>query len=66
MALPSLNADQIAALAGLPPESWWSRIEVGWTALSVAGAALVAGLGVLIGRRLFRRRPTGPAPSPAA
>ena len=66
VALPSLSADQIAALAGLPPESWWSRIEVGWVALYATGAALVAALGVVIGRRLFRRRPTGPAPSPAA
>ena len=63
VALPSLSADQIAALAGVPPESWWSRIEPGWTALYVTGALLVAGLGALIGRRLFRRRPTGPAPS---
>jgi Domain of unknown function (DUF4349) len=64
IALPSLSADQIAALAGLPPESWWSRLEIGWIALVGTAVVVVAGLGVLVGRRLFRR-PTGPAPSAA-
>ena len=64
VALPSLTSDQIAALAGLPPESWWSRIELGWTALGATAAVIVAGLGLLVGRRLFRRRPTGPARRP--
>jgi hypothetical protein len=65
IALPSLTADQIAALAGLPPESWWSRLETGWIALGGTAVVIVAGLGLLVGRRLFRRRPTGPAPSAA-
>ena len=66
VALPSLTSDQIATRAGLPQESWWSRLSLGWTALYVTGAVLMGGLGLLVGRRLFRRRPTGPAPSPAA
>lgn len=65
VALPSLTADQIAALAGLPPESWWSRLETGWVALGGTAVVLAVGLGLLVGRRLFRRRPTGPAPSAA-
>ena len=65
IALPSLTSDQIATLAGLPQESWWSRMSAGWTALGITAAVVVAGLGVLVGRRFFRRRPTGPAPSAA-
>jgi hypothetical protein len=65
VALPSLSSEQIAALAGLPPESWWARIEIGWTMLYVTGAVIFGGLGILVGRRVFRRRPAGPAPSAA-
>jgi chromosome segregation ATPase len=65
MTLPNLTGDQIAALAGLPAEGWWTRVE--WTPLALIGlgVAVVGSLGLWIGRRL-RRRPTGPAPSPAA
>jgi hypothetical protein len=65
IALPSLSADQIAALAGLPPESWWSRQDT-WMVAGI-GALIVAvvGGGLTLGRRLFRRRPTDPAPSAA-
>jgi hypothetical protein len=65
VALPNLTPDQLAALAGLPPESWWSRLEVTWVLLGGLAVAVVVALGLVIGRRL-RRPPVGPAPSPAA
>lgn len=65
VALPSLSADEINALAGLPAESLWSRLNMTWALLAGLSVAVVGGLGLLIGRR-FRRPPTGPAPAPAA
>ena len=63
--LPSLTSDQIATLAGLPQESFWSRLNVTWALLTGLGVAVVGGFGLLVGRRLFRRPPAGPAPSAA-
>ena len=62
--LPNLTQDQVAALAGLPPESWLSRIDLTWWLLGGLALVLVVVAGRFIGRRL--RRPSGPAPSPAA
>ena len=65
IALPNLTADQIATLAGLPQDSWWSRVNAGSALLSGLAVILVGGFALLIGRRLFRRPPAGPAPSAA-
>ena len=65
VALPNLTPDQIATLAGLPPESVWSRVSPAWALLSGLGVIVVGGLGLLAGRRLLRRPPAGPAPSAA-
>lgn len=71
IALPSLNSEQIAALAGLPQEPWWSRLDASWVVAGGLAVVIVVGLGLLVGRRL-RRRPTspvgpvGPAAAPAA
>jgi hypothetical protein len=62
--LPTLSGDQIAALAGQPAESVWSRVNGGYVAAGL-GAVIVAGLGLFVGRRL-RRPPAGPSPAPAA
>jgi chromosome segregation ATPase len=65
IALPSLSADQIAALAGLPPESWWSRQDTGVIVGIGALLAIVGVGGLTLGRRLFRRRRPDPTPSAA-
>jgi hypothetical protein len=64
VALPNLTQDQVAALAGLPPESWYSRIDLTWWLLSGLVTFLAVVSGALVARRLRRR--SGPAPSPAA
>jgi hypothetical protein len=71
IALPNVTSEQIAALAGLPQETWWSRLDAGWAVVAVVAAVIVAALALMIGRRLRRRPagpvgPVGPAPSPAA
>ncbi|MFN8633180.1 MAG: DUF4349 domain-containing protein [Chloroflexota bacterium] len=62
--LPSLSAAEIDALAGLPPESFWSRLNVGWAIVAGLAVLAVGGVGIRLGRRT-RRPPAGPAPAAA-
>ena len=64
MTLPSLSAAEIDALAGLPPESVWTRLSVGWAVVAGLAVLAVGGVGVRLGRRM-RRPPAGPAPAAA-
>jgi hypothetical protein len=72
IALPSLTNDQIATLAGLPPESIWARLSLGWALLAGLAVLVLGGFGVVVSRRGRRQPPVGPvgpvgpAPSPAA
>jgi hypothetical protein len=65
VALPSLSAAEIDALAGLPPAGFWARVNVGWAVAIGLGIALAGAIGLRVGRRL-RRPPAGPAAAPAA
>jgi hypothetical protein len=71
IALPGLTSEQIAALAGLPEEPWWSRLDASWVVAGGLTAMIVVGVGLLVGRRLRRRSagpvgPVGPAVAPVA
>ena len=60
--LPTLTPDQVAALAGLPPEAWSPSPELAMWSLGMVALVIVA----LAAITIRRRRGRGPTPPPAA
>ena len=57
MTLPRRSStDEINALAGLPNDNVWTRLELGWALLAGLSVAAVGGFGLLIGRSLAARQ----------